>query len=141
MSIFGAAESTNTMQTFSRSERLKSRKLIGRLFREGNSYIAYPLRVVWLPVAEMDNARAFFEENRAQLAISVPKRVFKTAVARNRLKRQVREAFRLHKHEFYEKLAAADQRIVLMLVLVAKTEVAYSEIDAGVVKMIRKFPE
>jgi ribonuclease P protein component len=138
-SIFGAAESFH-MPTFSRHERLKSHTLIGRLFREGNSYIAYPLRVVWLPIAETDSALDFFEENRAQLAISVPKRVFKTAVARNRLKRQTREAFRLHKDELYKKLAVADRHIVLMLVLVAKEAVPYSEIEAGIRKMIKKFP-
>ncbi len=128
------------MYTFSRSERLKSRAIIGRLFREGNSFIAYPLRVVWLPVPDTDPARAFFEENRAQLAISVPKRSFKTAVSRNRMKRRIREAFRLHKHELYAKLAASDQRIALMLVLVAKEEIPYSEIENGMRKLIKKFP-
>lgn len=129
------------MHTFSRSERLKSHAIIGRLFREGNSYIAYPLRVVWLAVPDSDPARAFFEENRAQLAISVPKRVFKTAVSRNRMKRRIREAYRLHKHELYAKLAATDQRIALMLVLVAKEEIPYSEIESGVRKLIKKFPD
>jgi len=128
------------MYTFSRCERLKSHAIIGRLFREGNSYIAYPLRVVWLPVQESDPARAFFGDSRAQLAISVPKRVFKTAVARNRMKRRIREAYRLHKHELYEKLADADQRIALMLMLVAKEEIPYSEVEGGIRKLIKKFP-
>ncbi|MBK8969730.1 MAG: ribonuclease P protein component [Saprospiraceae bacterium] len=128
------------MRTFSTNERLKSRKLIGRLFREGNSYIAYPLRVVWLPVQPDDPALATFGEARAQLAISVPRRTFKTAVQRNRLKRRIREAYRLNKQLFYEKLTAADQHIALMLVLVAKEEVPYATIEAGVQKMIRKFP-
>ncbi|MEQ1744345.1 MAG: ribonuclease P protein component [Saprospiraceae bacterium] len=128
------------MYSFSRCERLKSRTLIGRLFREGNSYMAYPLRVVWLPVEEGHSAQRFFEENRAQLAVSVPKRAFKSAVARNRLKRQVREAYRLHKHELYEKLAAADRQIVLMLVLVAKDNIPFGDIENGVRKLIKKFP-
>lgn len=128
------------MPTFSRSERLKSRKLLGQLFREGQSYMAYPIRVVWKPLSETERAAAFFSENRAQVAISVPKRFFKTAVARNRLKRQIREAYRLHKDELYEKLAAADLHIAVTLVLVAKEAVAYSEIEAGIGKMIKKFP-
>jgi len=128
------------MHTFSRCERLKSHTIIGRLFREGNSYIAYPLRVVWLPVLDSDSARAFFEENRAQLAISVPKRAFKTAVSRNRMKRRIREAYRLHKHDLYAKLAASDQRIALMLVLVAKEEIPYCDVENGILKLIKKFP-
>ncbi len=128
------------MPKFDRAERLKSRKLIGQLFRGGQSYMAYPIRVVWVPLSEAEHTAVGFSENRAQVAISVPKRFFKTAVARNRLKRQIREAYRLHKTEWYEKLAAADLHIAVMLVLVAKEEVAYSEIAAGIGKMIKKFP-
>ncbi|MFN0016114.1 MAG: ribonuclease P protein component [Saprospiraceae bacterium] len=128
------------MHSFSRCERLKSRTLIGRLFREGNSFMAYPLRVVWLPVEEGHSALRFFEENRAQLAVTVPKRAFKSAVARNRIKRQIREAYRLHKHELYEKLTATDHQIVLMLVWVAKENLLFGDIENGVRKLIKKFP-
>lgn len=131
------------MPTFSKHERLKSRKTIAQLFKvgKGNSFVAYPLRVLWLdapmtgeapptPLAERDGA--------AQIAISVPKRAFKTAVARNRIKRQIREAYRLHKAGLYEKLAG--RRVSLMLVYIAKEALPYAEIEAGVKKMIRKFP-
>lgn len=82
--------------SFDRTERLKSRKVIGALFKGGQSYVAYPLRVVWVPLGDETAT-----EHPAQVAISVSKRAFKTAVARNRIKRQIREAYRLHKHEFY----------------------------------------
>ncbi|TNE49106.1 MAG: ribonuclease P protein component [Bacteroidetes bacterium] len=124
--------------TFSRDERLKSRKTISRLFREGNSFVAYPLRVVWLPLDDTEEPSLF----PAQLAISVPRRAFKSAVARNRLKRRIREAYRLQKNTFYQKLRDADQRIALMLVLLAKEkeDITSSAIEAGIRKMIRKFP-
>lgn len=128
------------MHTFSRNERLKSLVLIGRLFRGGNSYVAYPLRVVWMPLDEPMRDLISMGEARAQLAISVPKRVFKTAGARNLLKRRIREAYRLNKVPFYEKLAAANQHVALMLVYIGKEELPYSEIEQGVKKMIRKFP-
>lgn len=127
------------MLTFSRHERLKSRKLIGRLFKEGHSYVAYPLRVLWLPADEMAQAAAGFSDAPAQLAISVPKRAFKTAVERNRLKRRIREAYRLNKTAWYEKLNAGDQRIALMLVYVAKEELPFDDIAAGIRKMVKKF--
>lgn len=127
------------MLTFSRHERLKSRKLIGRLFKEGHSYVAYPLRVLWLPADETAQAAVGFGDAPAQLAISVPKRAFKSAVERNRLKRRIREAYRLNKTAWYEKLHAGDQRIALMLVYVAKEELPFDDIAAGIRKMVKKF--
>jgi ribonuclease P protein component len=78
--------------------------------------------------------------SRIQVVITVPKRVFKTAVARNRIKRQIREAFRLQKDALQQKLVDADQHISLMLGYIAKEPLPYAEISAGVEKMIRKFP-
>lgn len=131
------------MPTFSKHERLKSRKTIAQLFAvgKGNSFVAYPLRVLWLdaPTTPPPPSTQLTErDGAAQIAISVPKRAFKTAVARNRIKRQIREAYRLHKAGFYEKLAG--RHVSLMLVYIAKEALPYAEIEAGVKKMIRKFP-
>ncbi len=75
---------------FPKSERLCSKFLIDKLFESGNSksFSAYPLRLV---IRLTDN------ETDTQLLISVPKRFFKHAVDRNRVKRQVREAYRNNK--------------------------------------------
>lgn len=75
--------------TFRKSERLCSRRLIDQLFEPGQSksIAAYPLRLVYQTA----------KENTA-LLISVPKRYFKHAVDRNRVKRQIREAYRTNKH-------------------------------------------
>ena len=125
---------TPILSTFSRAERLKSRKLIGSLFKGGESLVAYPLRVVWTAIPpDMDAAFP------AQLSISVSKRLFKTAVQRNRLKRQIREAYRLQKAGFYEKLGT--RHIAIMVMYIAKEPLPYAEIEAGIRKMIRKFPE
>lgn len=53
------------------------------------SFSIFPLRVIWLPVEELDV--------QASILISVSKRRFKRAVKRNRIKRQIREAYRLNK--------------------------------------------
>ncbi len=93
--------------TFKKAERLKSRKVIELLFKDGKSFGAYPLRLVFLKNEEpRSNAPV-------QFTVSVPKRSFKSAVARNRIKRKVREAWRLNKHWLYEKLEKTEGQISL----------------------------
>lgn len=118
--------------TFSVSERLKSRKVIAALFKDGQSLMAYPVRVVWRYSENADDVHA-------QVAISVSKRFFKTAVERNLLKRRIREAYRLNKHELYKCLSTSGKQLSLILIYVAKEPLEYAEIEAGIKKMIRKF--
>lgn len=73
--------------TFPKSSRLCGRKAIESLFGGGSrSFAAYPLRAIYKPT--VDNTQVMF---------SVSKRHFKHAVDRNRAKRQLREAWRLHR--------------------------------------------
>ncbi len=100
--------------TFSKSERLCSRKRIETLFGSGNtSCSAYPVRMVFTTV----DAGA---EAPVQVLMSVSKRHFKRAVKRNRVKRQLREAFRHHKHLLYDALQSGgvpEGRGVMMALL------------------------
>ncbi len=127
----------STSLHFPKSSRLKSEKLIGQLFKGGQSYVAYPFRVVWQPLEPPFPAN-FQADDPVQVAFSVPKRVFKTAVARNRIKRQMREAWRLNRHLFLEKTGGVP--LSLMLIYVAKEGLAYADFTAGVLKAVRKFP-
>lgn len=78
------------MNTFSKAERLNKKILIEKLFSaEARSFTVFPLRVVYLPVDELDVP--------ASVLISVSKRRFKRAVKRNKVKRQIREAYRNNK--------------------------------------------
>ena len=89
--------------TFSKAERLCSKKLIERLFGgEGKSFPAFPLRVVYMPLTEEEMAAD------VSILVSVPKKRFKRAVKRNRVKRQVREAYRRNKYILTEALAAQE---------------------------------
>lgn len=85
--------------TLRKAERLHSRKAIGELFGgKGRSLSAFPLRAVYLQRPSVGG------EPRVQMLVSVPKRLLRHAVGRNRVKRQVREAFRLHKQPLAERL-------------------------------------
>ena len=80
--------------TFSKSERIVSNKLLEALFDKGSSHslAAFPLRAVFYMHASRTPA-----DEPVQILVSVPKKRFKHAVDRNRVKRQVREAYRHHK--------------------------------------------
>lgn len=118
--------------TLGSAERLKSRKLISKLFREGAAVNAYPLRFVWLETE--------YSEGRSpvQMAPSVPKRKFKRAVDRNRLKRQIREAYRMRKPEVYDTLSD-DRNFVLMVLYIANEKLPYQRIAKAMAKGLRNW--
>lgn len=77
--------------SFPKEERLHSKKLIAELFSKGSSFNLYPLRFVLVKHPDPS-------ATPPQVLVSVSKKYFKKAVDRNRLKRQIREAYRQHKH-------------------------------------------
>lgn len=80
----------STGNTLPKTERIHHKKLIDSLFGGGKSrsMTAFPLRLVYMPMEESDDN---------QMLVSVPKRCLHRANKRNRVKRQVREAYRLNK--------------------------------------------
>lgn len=99
--------------TLNKAERLCSKKLIERLFAGGNSsFPAFPLRVVYMWLSP--------EESEAKVSImtSVPKKRFKHAVKRNRVKRQIREAYRLNKHILLDALKPVGERKHLVVAFI-----------------------
>lgn len=73
--------------TYNKNEKLKGEKLISKLFSEGLSVSAYPLRLVYLK-----------QETVMKTGVSVSKRNFKKAVDRIKIKRLLREAYRINKN-------------------------------------------
>ena len=99
--------STPNRYTLPKLERLNSRILIEKLFTGGSKSLpAFPLRIVYMPV-EGEHLPA------VSLLISVPKKRFKRAVKRNRVKRQIREAYRKHKDCLHESLEASGKKVVI----------------------------
>ena len=99
--------------TLNKAERLCSKKLIERLFAGGNSsFPAFPLRVVYMWLSP--------EESEAKVSImtSVPKKRFKHAVDRNRVKRQIREAYRLNKHILSDAMDVAEEEKHLVVAFI-----------------------
>ncbi len=117
--------------TLGKQERLKSRKLIERLYAEGKSIKIFPLRIVFLQTAHTSNFPV-------QIGISVPKRNFKKAVDRNRIKRLLRENYRLQKNKIYSEI---DKPYVFMISYLAKEEWDYADIKDSMEKLLQLFIE
>lgn len=88
----------NPSHSLGKEERVKSKKLIEKLFTGGGSHSlsAFPLRLVYMTLDNTEGESMGHPD--LQMMVSVSKRKFKHAVKRNRVKRQVREAYRLNKH-------------------------------------------
>lgn len=119
---------------FGRAEKLKRRKQIEILFAEGKSLAVPPVRVKYLfePPAE---------GSAVQAGVSVSRKSFKRAVDRNRLKRLLREAYRLQKHGLLKKVAAADRRLILFFIYTGKTIAAFDVIYAAMAQCLHQLEQ
>lgn len=124
--------------TFKKAERLKSLKIIGALFKDGQSFGVYPLRLFWMAMPQ--SAEPMPEGGApVQFTVSVAKKNFKSAVARNRIKRKVREAWRLNKHRLYRKLEGNPNQYACMVLFVAKEDLPLAQIEKAMQTMIHLF--
>lgn len=95
---------------FPKSEKLCSDKLIDRLFTEGDRSIGvFPVRLVFLQLPED-------EFSGVNVMVSASKRHFKRAVARNRVKRQLREYYRLNSNNIKQALKFNGKGLLLALI-------------------------
>ena len=98
--------------------------------------VAFPLRVVWMEKERDEN------EASVQILVSVSKRHFKRAVKRNRVKRQIREAYRLAKHSLYDKVEAQPHRaIILAFIWLAEEPYASKQVAERVQLLLRRVEE
>lgn len=123
--------------TLRKGERMASKRLIDKLFRGGDSHslVSFPIRLVYL----LDNRGDGDTTAQKQILISVPKRCFKRAVKRNRVKRQIREAYRRNKN-FLPDLD--EGRILLMAFIWLDDQLHSSEtVEKKVVKLLQRMSE
>jgi ribonuclease P protein component len=121
---------------FSKRERIVSRKLIEQLFSKGSSFSvsAFPLRIVVL------ETKRVADDIPVQVLISVSKRHFKHAVDRNRVKRQVREAYRHHKQILTEKVQQ-EQTLAIAFIWLADELLESATVEKNVKRLLGKAAE
>ncbi len=131
--------------TLRKSAKLRHRSLIERVFSEGHSHYAYPIRLSARPLSD-DELRANFKDHvpdligPLQIMLTVPKKKRKHAVDRVLVRRRIREAFRLNCRELREAVSASDdiRTLSIALIYIADKNESYSKIEKSMKKLLGK---
>ncbi|MDO5969131.1 ribonuclease P protein component [Flavivirga aquimarina] len=115
--------------SYPKKEKLKSKKLIEQLFSEGQSVSAFPLRLVYMPTS-------FDDDVVAKTGVSVSKRNFKTAVDRNRIKRLLREVYRLNKAVYFNNITT---QYAFMILYIGKDKPTMTQVESRMKLLFEKF--
>lgn len=112
-----------------KTDRLKSRTVIDLLFEKGNSFSNFPFKVIWLPQNNISTL---------QVGIGVSSRNFKKAVDRNRIKRVIRESWRLQKNQLQEHLQAGNKKLSVFILYTNKEIPEYDFVFEKITHVINR---
>lgn len=114
---------------FPKKEKLKSEILIRSIFEEGKSITSYPLKLIYLDIKDPTRAKI-------QCGVTVPKRNFKSAVKRNRIKRLLRESYRLNKEQIFNNIEGS---FAFLFLYIGKEIPGYEEVEKHMRVILEKF--
>jgi ribonuclease P protein component len=117
--------------TLGKKERLKRRKIIDQLFSDGKSIHVPPLRLTYKMYSNT-------LDSYLQAGFSASSRQFKKAVDRNRIKRVLREAWRLQKNPLQEKLTADKKQLAVFVIYTGKELPAFVTVKEQMAVILNK---
>lgn len=117
--------------SFPKKEKLKRKKLIEQLFEGGKGISSYPVKLIYLRT-ELP------EDVQIQAGVTVSKRNFKRAVQRNRIKRLLRESYRLNKHLVFNNI---EGKFAFLFLYIGKEMPEYEQVEASIKAVLHKFVE
>ena len=115
--------------SFSKAEKLKSKSHIDHLFSKGKSITGYPLRLVYVETTFKDNSVI-------KTGVSVSKRLHKIAVHRNKIKRLMREAYRLNKPQHFNK---TDTTYAIMILYLSRDKPSLKYLSKKMGLLLKQF--
>ena len=137
--------------TYQKADKLKSRKQTQFLFAKGQSMNAFPIKLIYtieslaslseaLPSPYL-NLQTIQEKGQLQAGVGAPSRTFRKAVLRNRVKRLLREAYRLEKPTFVASAALQGNRVNLFFLYTDAVILSQLEIQEKVKQLLSRLSE
>ena len=114
--------------TFPKKEKLRNKRIIERLFKEGHAVSVYPVKLVYLRIVSPTDVKI-------QTAVTVPKRNFKSAVKRNRIKRLMRECYRRNKQHIFNNM---EGNFAFLFLYLGKEMPAYAVVEKSMLQIFQK---
>ncbi len=108
--------------TFTKAERLKSRLIMEEIFEKGDTLKKHPFLVKYLYCQ-------FQDQEPLKIVVSIPKRKVKLATKRNRIRRQIKEVYRLNKADLKDELSRSEKSLALFFIYTGKENPDYSLIE------------
>jgi ribonuclease P protein component len=117
------------MNSFPKTERIKSRIVLEKVYNEGEMLKAYPFRLKYLK-SESDGI------GKTQIVVSVPKRLVKRASKRNRIRRQIKEIYRLNKSDLLSLLESKPFGLAVFLIFTGKETDTFEFLEEKLKKLL-----
>lgn len=111
--------------------RIKSRKGIRELFDAGRSFSVFPFRVIWLVADENDGSPV-------KILVSVARKKWKRAVDRNRIKRLIREAYRLNSHILSDVMKTRGKQVSVALIFIGEKMPVYKLTEEKIILILQR---
>ena len=117
--------------SFPKSEKLKSLKLFEKLFENGNSLNKFPVKLLWIPVKSENNSPV-------KVGFAVSSRKIKLAVKRNRIKRLMRESYRLNKQALIDSCIKKEIGLAVVFLFNGNEPISYVETKEKIILLLQR---
>lgn len=128
-------DGSKPLYSFGKQERICSKIVIEKLIRQRNTFSVYPFKCFY--AIEPNPTRTLVN----QIMISVPKKTFHSAVMRNKIKRLIREAYRLNKHILSSNATAPPCRYQIFFIFIGNTVPSFKRVNDKIITILQRLSQ